>query len=176
MKTSWRPGTERASWGYHTVIGVLRTPRYPQDVSIRIPRTVRSPVYPHFPRTPRHPEDTIGILGIRGVLGIPAVSWGCHRCPGDATGVLRMPAFCNTHPKAGAGARKSLPTLSPRRPVYIVRGAPARPIPPPPVRHVACRGGRVAKCSPRRAACQRFSRSGATRALGAAALRGLTPK
>ena len=157
----WRPGTRGASWGH----GILRIPRRPDDSCIagrrRYPEdTAVSSGYYRCPGDTRCPEDTGGILGM------PSVSWGCHWYPED-TGVLisikKTALFVlplNTSLKSRAGARVlakvcESPPTTPRPPVSVVRGAPAR-------------GPHHRRQS---AACQRSSRSGATRALGAAALR-----
>ena len=76
-----------ASWDTGGILGT----RYPEDTT-GILRTLVSQDTGGILRIPRYPEDTIGVLGIRGVLRTPAVSWGCHWYPGDATGVLRTPA------------------------------------------------------------------------------------
>ena len=103
-------------------------------------------------RIPRRPEATC--------------TAGRRRCPGD-TGVLifyiQKRRFCyypsTHHSKAVRDLAKvcETPPTTPRPPVSVVRGAPAR-------------GPHHRRQS---AACQRSSRSGATRALGAAALRDL---
>ena len=78
---------ELASWDMGGILGT----RYPEDTT-GILKTLVSQDAGGILRIPRYPQDTIGVLGIRGVLRTPAVSWGCHWCPGDATGILRIPA------------------------------------------------------------------------------------